>query len=705
MEVIQFLSETRLKFLSLGFLRKSKGDSFSRKNKSEASKWCNDNSFFNSEQFKSFFNSEEEFWWYLAHTDVPVSCVICGKKLHLINSKRKTCSKECQMKHSHSDEWKKSVSNNWKNKSSEEIKEFKNKMENTMLQKYGMRHNWANGFLREKEKENWIKKYGVDNPLSSKEVRNKIKETKKERYGNEFYTNREKARQTMENIYGRYFNNSVKISETWQNKSEEELKEISDKKKETCLERYGTVCALQAESSKEKTRQTCLERYGVEHFSQSEIIKNNKRKTCLEHFGVDSPFKSEEVKEKFRQTCLEKYGVDWVSKSSDFHSKIRHLYSYDNEVFDSKYELYFYIYDKEILKKSVQRDKEFHFQFEGKDCIYFCDFCIDEENIEIKGSHLFKDGKLFYPYRNQEESVWKWHQAKWDVKFECMKENNVRVILTDSEEMQNIISEVDEKFTKDYVNLFNLHTEFPYPNENLSDKSDLGLIHHFHKSIYSAYRKGKMSPLEAWKDKNLVKEIALNRLKYVGHCSPRDIIQGFNVTLKAPKVSTFSPTLAKELIDEFLSELRTICDPFSGFSGRMLGCYKSGKEYFGFDINKAHIEESKEILNYLKNPTSLSVEIRDILSDFSMETYDALFTCPPYGGKEHWNEKNDEVEKSCDEWIDICLKKFNCKKYLFVVDETEKYKNSIIEVLEKKSHFGTRKEFVIKIEKKLNDFV
>ena len=37
------------------------------------------------------------------------------------------------------------------------------------------------------------------------------------------------------------------------------------------------------------------------------------------------------------------------------------------------------------------------------------------------------------------------------------------------------------------------------------------------------------------------------------------------------------------------------------------------------------------------------------------------------------------------------------KKYLFVVDETEKYKNYIVETIENKSHFGSNFEYVILI--------
>ena len=52
---------------------------------------------------------------------------------------------------------------------------------------------------------------------------------------------------------------------------------------------------------------------------------------------------------------------------------------------------------------------------------------------------------------------------------------------------------------------------------------------------------------------------------------------------------------------------------------------------------------------------------------------------------------------SCDDWIDLCIKNFKCKKYLFIVDYTEKYKGNIIETIENKSHFGINTEKIILI--------
>ena len=88
--------------------------------------------------------------------------------------------------------------------------------------------------------------------------------------------------------------------------------------------------------------------------------------------------------------------------------------------------------------------------------------------------------------------------------------------------------------------------------------------------------------------------------------------------------------------------------------------------------------------------------IRDKVEQTTLKRFGTTYALStPDGGKEHWNANNDEVEKSCDEWIDICLSTYKCKRYLFVVDKTEKYTDKIVETLTAKSHFGKHTEYVI----------
>jgi hypothetical protein len=50
-----------------------------------------------------------------------------------------------------------------------------------------------------------------------------------------------------------------------------------------------------------------------------------------------------------------------------------------------------------------------------------------------------------------------------------------------------------------------------------------------------------------------------------------------------------------------------------------------------------------------------------------------------------------------------CCKHIGCKKYCFVVDKTEKYKNNIVDEITNKSHFGNSKEFIILINGENNE--
>ena len=443
--------------------------------------------------------------------------------------------------------------------------------------------------------------------------------------------------------------------------------------------------------------QTCMKKYGVSNPSCSDEARNKISEKVKESC-------TEERQKKIEESKLKKYGKRSITDSEkSMKSRIEnngslvvnHKYEYDNLQFHSSWELYYYIYEKEILGNNISRGNIFEYEFDGKIHRYECDFIVNDKNVEIKGNqYLDENEELYFPYTKQTkiDSIEK--QKQWNAKQKCMEENNVQII--SKKEINSIIKIVDEKYTKDYITLFKIDLEFPYPT--IKNKSDYDIIRYFHKSIYHARRNGELSPFEAWQNKNLVKKSALNRLKYIGTCKPFDVVQGFNIAKIAPKVSVFNPKLAEELIKKYLNDYDIIVDSFSGFSGRMIGAWRCGKKYIGYDINKTHVEESNTIINYF-DMKNCSVSQTDLLNaeETSYDKNYAFFTCSPYEDKEIWNE--NEIIKSCDEWIDLCLKKHKCKKYLFVVDKTEKYKNNIVEIIENKSHFGSNNEYVILIEK------
>ena len=89
-------------------------------------------------------------------------------------------------------------------------------------------------------------------------------------------------------------------------KNKEKNFEITNKHKQTCLDKYGNENYINID----KTKQTCLNKYGVEYSFQSEEVKNKIRQTCLNKYGNYWTFQNEESKLKYKQTCLNKYGVE-----------------------------------------------------------------------------------------------------------------------------------------------------------------------------------------------------------------------------------------------------------------------------------------------------------------------------------------------------------------------------------------------------------
>ena len=96
---------------------------------------------------------------------------------------------------------------------------------------------------------------------------------------------------------------SRKYSDNWSNKSTDEIEKTTKKREATSLEKYGYKYAMQREDVKnmiknnkdqilEKRRKTCLKKYGVEHTSILKETQEKVRKTNIKKYGVTSVFKT-----------------------------------------------------------------------------------------------------------------------------------------------------------------------------------------------------------------------------------------------------------------------------------------------------------------------------------------------------------------------------------------------------------------------------
>ena len=299
----------------------------------------------------------------------------------------------------------------------------------------------------------------------------------------------------------------------------------------------------------------------------------------------------------------------------------------------------------------------------------------------------------------------------------CMKNSQEKVDLYIKEHLDK---EFDRIQQYDYLDLLNIPNETACTKEWLSlvttDKhwTHSNMVRRFHLSLCLANRNRSVCPYEGWeiikKDKTLFEKLLRNRATYndtfIKHGLPEEMPlhiykQGMVVMKMFPEVSYFKPSLAKHLVQTYLNDCHSIIDPFSGYSGRMLGVLACNKNYYGSDLCEPSVSESYNIYEWLK---SIYNDIPECYLDVAdaekvnSNDFDALFTCPPYEDIEQWPGVDADIH-NCDDWIDICIANNKCNKYLFVVDDKiDKWKNNVVETIENKSHFGSNMEYVVLIE-------
>ena len=125
-----------------------------------------------------------------------------------------------------------------------------------------------------------------------------------------------------------------------------------------------------------------------------------------------------EITEKIRTTMIEVYGT---SNPSDFTKRGR--YYYDNQKFDSSWEVYFYSYLKDNNISFQYHTKNFYFpyDFEGKPCRFYPDFIVGDKIYEVKGDHFFDENDVMI-------NPFDLSDRKPQYKQKCIQENNVILI-------------------------------------------------------------------------------------------------------------------------------------------------------------------------------------------------------------------------------------------------------------------------------------
>lgn len=478
-----------------------------------------------------------------------------------------------------------------------------------------------------------------------------------------------------------------------------------DKLKQTNLEKYGSEWYTQTQEYKDNVKQTSLEKYGVEHHLQSAEVIAKRTATVNAKYGVDNVAQSAEVKQSIRSSLIQKYGVINPSQYPEFKAKA--TASAKMSTFEARVKALFDNYHIEYKHHYIMKVENYSHEFDFYLPKY--KFLIDCDGLYYHGYLDDADGERVRTDYDEIRLQLVPNDYIFHVIVEGQEEKDIKYIV-------NILSQIDNNVFEYENELFNWcrSISFPYPeyshermkkdykhlcnynNVKYSPSATLGLsaIEHYHHSIYDANVHGCCSPVEGWNNDDKLKQVIRNRLIYKNDVDPHKILRGFNISKICPRISIFNPVLARYLTLKYLADYDTVFDPFSGYSGRLLGVSSTGKKYIGHDLNAQAIQESDQIILEL-DLDNAEVKLQDILTDDNTD-YECILTCPPYNNKEHYNAET--TCKTCDEWIDLIINKYTCSRYVFVVDSTTKYSNNIREIIKSTSHLSKVQEYVVVID-------
>lgn len=320
------------------------------------------------------------------------------------------------------------------------------KSKKTCFERYGVENAGGLQESLEKAKQTWQNNYGVDNPFQLENVKEKIKQMNLKKYGVENVSQSEDVKEKIKRTNLQKYGVECVLQSD----------EIRDKGKKTSFEKYGNSVPQATEQIKEKVRNTNKLRFGSDYATQSESIKEKIKNTCSQKYGTEFAISSEYVRSKIEQTCINRFGAKSFVESELHKERMlerygtlcvpSYRYMYNDILFDSTWELAFYIFHIDMNHNISRVSEPIEYVFSNKQHLYFPDFEIDGQLYEIKGDQFFKkDGTMCCPYNHLLDGL-------FEAKHQCGLRNNV--IFLRKNECLKYLKYVENKYGKGYLKSF-----------------------------------------------------------------------------------------------------------------------------------------------------------------------------------------------------------------------------------------------------------
>ena len=175
--------------------------------------------------------------------------------------------------------------------------------------------------------------------------------------------------------------------------SKKSCKSVSDRRKATCIERYGVDTYINLPKIQEKALKK----------ASSKESREKVKKTVQDRYGVDNISHIPEVKIKKQETCLKNYGVRYIQQSDEYtpykvkkftmpSGEVRNIQGYEDRLLKELLEDFT---EKEILSERKDIPEFWYIGEDNKKHRYFPDAYIPKTNsiYEVKSEYTASQNK------------------------------------------------------------------------------------------------------------------------------------------------------------------------------------------------------------------------------------------------------------------------------------------------------------------------
>ena len=206
--------------------------------------------------------------------------------------------------------------------------------------------------------------------------------------------------------------------------NEENRKELSDRTRNTCLERYNGI-GFASKELMGKYNETMLSKYGHANPSQVKEIQEKTKQTNLKKYGTENVYGSDLIIQKIKETNLERYNETSWTKSKEGREFLKNLTNsqeYKDKQYNTKKKNNSFNISKvekeiELELKEIFPDLET--QYKSELYPFNCDFYIPSLDLYIEYNGSWTHGGCFYDENNKDNrnTLKKWKHASEHSRF------------------------------------------------------------------------------------------------------------------------------------------------------------------------------------------------------------------------------------------------------------------------------------------------